>query len=168
MQNLVTNRADQEEIQNERVEKIEWNKNIHGPRGIGGWLLVPFIGMLISIVLVARQLFSSEIYDADWTTILTFGAVFKGMLVLYCCYVIFEFLRKKPIVPRLMIIFYYMNLIGIIIETSLLLTTVEATSEEIKLAYWSIAQNFLVCIIWIPYFKLSDRVDNTFSDCWKS
>ncbi|CAI6048706.1 hypothetical protein PAECIP112173_01304 [Paenibacillus sp. JJ-100] len=183
MQNVVTNRVDQEEIQNERVEKVEWNKKVHGPRGIGGWLLVVFIGLLLSLLTVAIHLFNITLpalfsdstivrfetsYNADWTIYLTFDAVFKGGFALYCCYVIFRFLQKNPIVPRLMIILYYVNLIGVIIETCLLLTTVEAVSDNFNFSYWSIAQALAICIIWIPYFKLSDRVDNTFSDCWKS
>jgi ABC-type multidrug transport system permease subunit len=112
--------------------------------------------------------FFREIYDAEWTTILTFDAVFEGLIILYCCYVLFEFLRKKPIVPRLMIILYSMNLLGIIIETCLLLTTVEAESEEIMASYWSIGVALGVCLIWIPYFKMSVRVENTFSDYWRS
>lgn len=189
MDKLVKNRVDYEALENEQVvEKVEWNEKIHGPRGISGWLLVVFIGLLISMFLVANHLFSKtlpalfsdskivrfetwwfrEYYNADWATILTYEAVVEGLILLYSCYVLFEFLQKKPIVPRLMIIFYIVNLLSIIIETCLLLTTVEAVSEEIRLAYWSIAQALAVCLIWIPYFKLSVRVENTFSNSWRS
>jgi hypothetical protein len=52
LQKLVKNRVDQEEVENERAGRgLEWNKNIHGPRGISGWLIVAFIGMLISMFL---------------------------------------------------------------------------------------------------------------------
>lgn len=91
MQDLVKNRVDQEEVENERTGRgLEWNENIHGPRGISGWRIVAFIGMLVSMFLVAKKLFSKtlpalfsdseitrfetmffrEIYDAEWTTIL--------------------------------------------------------------------------------------------------
>ncbi|MDR0268838.1 DUF2569 domain-containing protein [Paenibacillus sp.] len=163
---------------------MEWDRNIHGPRGISGWLNVVFVGMLISMFLVAVQLFGKtlpalfsdseivrfetrsfrEIYDAEWTTILTFDAVFEGLIILYCCYVLFELFRKKPIVPRLMIILYSMNLLGTIIKTCLLLTTVEAVSEEITASYWSIGVALGVCLIWIPYFKMSVQVENTLSN----
>ncbi|AWB43692.1 hypothetical protein DCC85_05300 [Paenibacillus sp. CAA11] len=189
MQELMKNQADQEERENEQAGRgMEWDRNIHGPRGIGGWLIVVLIGMIISMFLVAKQLFGKtlpalftdsevvrietwwfrEIYDAEWTTILTFDAVFEGLTIFYCCYVIIEFLREKPIVPRLMIIFYSMNLLGIIIETCLLLTTVEAVREEIIASYWSVGVALGVCLVWIPYFKMSARVENTFLNNWKS
>jgi len=189
LQELEKNQVDPEKVENERAGRgLEWDKNIHGPRGISGWLVVVLIGTIISMILVAVKLFSKtlpalfsdsevvrfetrwfrEIYDAEWTTILIFDAVFEGLTILYGCYVLFEFLKEKPIVPRLMIIFYSMNLLGTIIETCLLLTTVEAVSEEIIASYWSIGVALGVCLIWIPYFRMSSRVENTFSNIWRS
>ncbi|TVX94879.1 DUF2569 domain-containing protein [Cohnella terricola] len=187
MQDLVKYRVDQKEVENGWAGRgAEWDENIHGPRGISGWLMVVFLGLLISIFLVATKLFSktlpalfsdshivriktrsfTEFYNEEWTTVLTFDAVFDGLTILYCCYVLFEFLRKKPIVPRLMIIFYSMNLLGTIIK-SYLLTTTYAVSEEMIASYWSIAIAIGICLIWIPYFKFSARVENTFADYWR-
>ncbi|MFX3634571.1 MAG: DUF2569 domain-containing protein [Candidatus Pristimantibacillus sp.] len=184
MHNFVKEQVGQEEVENERAEmKMKWDKEIHGPRGIIGWLLVPIIGMVFSMFFTAIQLFTKtipalssdsevvrfetwsfrEIYDSEWTTILVFDAVFYGALIIYTGYVLFELLREKPIVPRLMIILYSVNLLAAIIRTYLLSTTVDAVSEELKASYWSIAIAVGICLVWIPYFKLSVRVENTFS-----
>ncbi|MFF2479985.1 DUF2569 domain-containing protein [Paenibacillus sp. NPDC058071] len=184
MQELVKEQAGQKEAGNERaVEKMVWDEKVHGPRGILGWLLVPVIGMVLSMFFAVFQLFTKtipalftysevvrietrsfrEVYDSEWTTILIFDGVFYGALFIYISYVIIELMRERWIVPRLMIILYSANILSAIIRTVLLLTTVEAVSEELKQSYWSIAIAVVIGLVWIPYFKLSVRVENTFS-----
>lgn len=185
MQELVKEQADLEEVENVQAEtEPEWNEKLYSPKGIEGWLIVVLIGMCISMFLAARQLFSQAIpglfsdsrvvrfegwsgtyfYDSEWTAILINDVVFNGALLIYVAYVFFEMIRMKSIVPRLMIILYSANLLSAIIRTCLILTTVEALDEEIKASFWAVATAFGICLIWIPYFMMSSRVENTFSE----
>ena len=148
-----------------------------GPRGIGGWLLLAIIGLAMTSLLVLGNVVVDlrDIGAAGWgafyeasPALASFSAVTSasGVIVvayaIYCLWLIFSF---DPRVPRAMTAFY-------------LAMAVVVTLKAVGLLYFSnslgdpgLVDNeprdairaWLTCAIWIPYFRVSKRVANTFA-----
>ncbi|WP_339308958.1 DUF2569 domain-containing protein [Paenibacillus sp. FSL k6-2145] len=151
-----------------------------GVSGLGGWLILIQIGLFVTVILLAVQLFQqiiptfttetwemltskqSDYYHPLWGPVLVFEMVYNTLFLLFSVYTIFAFYSKKAILPRLMIIFYGLSLIVGIIDYLLLLQIPLAKELEDGSSIREIAKSVITCAIWIPYFIKSERVHNTF------
>ncbi|WP_367075035.1 DUF2569 domain-containing protein [Paenibacillus pabuli] len=151
-----------------------------GVSGLGGWLILIQIGLLLTIVLLAVQLIQqivpifttetwelltskqSDYYHPLWGPVLIFELVYNVLFLLFSLYTVFAFYSKKAILPRLMMIFYSVSLVVGIIDYLLLLQIPMASDLEDGSSMREIAKSVLTCAIWIPYFIKSVRVRNTF------
>ncbi|MBM6383051.1 MAG: DUF2569 domain-containing protein [Paenibacillus sp.] len=151
-----------------------------GVSGLGGWLILIQIGLLLTIVLLAVQLIQqivpifttetwelltskqSDYYHPLWGPVLIFELVYNVLFLLLSLYTVFAFYSKKAILPRLMIIFYSVSLVVGIMDYLLLLQIPMARDLEDGSSMREIAKSVLTCAIWIPYFIKSVRVRNTF------
>nr|WP_301291513.1 DUF2569 domain-containing protein [Paenibacillus xylanexedens] len=147
---------------------------------MGGWLILIQIGLFVTVILLAVQLFQqiiptfttetwemltskqSDYYHPLWGPVLIFEMVYNTLFLLFSVYTIFVFYSKKAILPRLMIIFYGLSLIVGIIDYLLLLQIPLAKELEDGSSIREIAKSVITCAIWIPYFIKSERVHNTF------
>tara|TARA_Y100000034_G_C6877323_1_gene401451 strand:- start:146 stop:523 length:378 start_codon:yes stop_codon:yes gene_type:complete len=117
-------------------------------KGIGGWLIIPTIGLLLSIlaygiftILDAFEISSSM----DFLLVLLMGA-FTG-IIFYTLRL--EFKESKRF-PKWYIFYLWLGiLMGIIISL-----------EDID--YISISSSVFFAVIWTWYIKVSKRVKNTF------
>jgi hypothetical protein len=151
-----------------------------GPKGIGGWLIVPIIGFILVILLTFTNLMKSFSPDgiaglrAIFTAtpgpltalqIPTALSLLSGVLVIvsaaYCLFLISS--KDYKIVkfaPWHYIVLASAGLLdlwgGIAISTAV--PTIPLDKEYFKGAMQGIA----AAMIWIPYFRLSRRVQNTF------
>lgn len=151
-----------------------------GVSGLGGWLILIQIGLFLTVILLAVQLFQqiiptfttetwemltskqSDYYHPLWGPVLIFEMVYNTLFLLFSVYTIFAFYSKKAILPRLMIIFYGLSLLVGIIDYLLLLQIPLAKELEDGSSIREIAKSVITCAIWIPYFIKSERVHNTF------
>ncbi|MEO2214525.1 DUF2569 domain-containing protein [Paenibacillus amylolyticus] len=151
-----------------------------GVSGLGGWLILIQIGLFVTVILLAVQLFQqiiptfttetwemltskqSDYYHPLWGPVIIFEMVYNTLFLLFSVYTIFAFYSKKVILPRLMIIFYGLSLIVGIIDYLLLLQIPLAKELEDGSSIREIAKSVITCAIWIPYFIKSERVHNTF------
>lgn len=146
------------------------------PVGLGGWLILPIIGLVVSVIMTASNLWIGlrDFGALGWSTAyqampgvtvfsglsLFLGAVGIGFAV-YCLNLIFN---KDWRAPKFVIWF-------------LLFMAVVGTFEAGVLYYFSAQLNdpslieneprdtiraWVGCAIWIPYFLKSKRVKNTF------
>ncbi|WP_448954379.1 DUF2569 domain-containing protein [Labrys neptuniae] len=148
-----------------------------GPRGIGGWLILPIIGLVGTIAMTGFNLYSAL---AQWDGIkaiiagsnemasslrLPVGVSFIGGIALIgmaalCLYRLFT---RAPSVPRLMTIFY-IALITVSFTEMLAdyrvsaLTNSDPDPNNVK----DLVRACVAAAIWIPYFHRSRRVANTF------
>jgi hypothetical protein len=133
------------------------------PRGIGGWLILPAIGLvcgpvyrafgIVLLQLVGQSLSKEGELQAAFTVVTILSS---GMLV-FQVFVAITFFRCLRFVPGLMIALYVAlvleNFIGFFVLYS---ATREYPDPKDLLA------SVLAAAIWIPYFLLSRRVKATF------
>ncbi len=144
------------------------------PIPIGGWLVFPVIGLIISPFIIGWQIynigffnlnlwetiFSSTVYDSMSVAILTGAEVFFNLLfILINIFLVILLVKKRNIFPRIFIGYQTLFLIVIILDvyfSNLLIGM--TTAEESKL----IIRAVVGAAIWIPYFLKSERVKKTF------
>ncbi|WP_161889622.1 DUF3857 domain-containing protein [Pontibacter russatus] len=144
---------------------------------IGGWLVLPLIGLFFTPVRVLNFLVSNEYFNQKvWDELLNASSnVYSPALVgvsmaelavnvafmVYSVLLIFLFIRRRSSVPKLMVIFYTANACFVLSDYMLVralnLPTASAT-EGIS----TIVGALVGAAIWIPYFNLSERVKATF------
>jgi heme A synthase len=135
---------------------------------IGGWLYLPALGLLVTLVL------SMLAINNTTRALLQFGSNFstKGLWVvnfellgfiaqfLLTVYVGSLFLRKKRQLPKAYIAFLLYGLVFVGVDLSL-----AHALMGIPLSYdsmHSVIRTIFACCIWIPYFRVSERVKRTF------
>lgn len=137
-------------------------------RKIGGWLWLPAIGLVISIIGngFSIQYTLRLIIDhyaqltGSLTGILFFELfAFIGFMAL-TIYVASFFFRKKRQLPRLYIVFILYGLVFAVVDFWLgyHYLSIPFNSENIS----SIIRHVFSACIWIPYFRVSERVKRTF------
>jgi len=151
------------------------------PQGIGGWLLLPLLGLIISPVRVAFltyrdiwPVFSEEGFweylttpgSADyhplWAPVIVFEAVGNVVLVITGLVALWLFLRKSYLAPRWVIAWLALSLV-LQVTDFVLLKQIPAVAEEYDPdAIKELARAVVGALIWIPYFLKSKRVKATF------
>lgn len=151
-----------------------------GPKGIGGWLVLPAIGFALAPVLYLIVLVRDilPIFEPKlWAAITTPGStlyhpangsfvVFETgantVLVALLCVVNFHFWRRSRRLPAWAICWMLASLAVMGFSTY--------WSEKIPmlargggvLDYGDLVRDFVAAAIWVPYFLMSRRVKNTF------
>jgi hypothetical protein len=152
-----------------------------GPRGIGGWLILPILGLVgsaivivVGIVTVYLPLFreggewaiindpSFEQYHPAWGPLILFE-LFSSLGFLVAIGFAFYFLaRKSRRFPRLMIGYYIANAAVIVLDlvwAQMVPAVAAAENPDLARELGNAAGGVL---IWVPYFLQSLRVKNTF------
>jgi len=118
-------------------------------KGIGGWLILPIIGLFVSIPILLYDIISTlSLYEMD--SLLGFSLFIDGAFIVFIIITLIAMFNKKKYLPKLMISFYLANFI--------LQLVLSMITEE----YDSFLQSLISAAIWIPYFVKSQRVKNTF------
>jgi hypothetical protein len=152
------------------------------PAGIGGWLVLPALGLAISPIVEGVQIFrdilpslspdvwrtlsdpTSASYSPMWVPTIVFEATTSLLIFIFTLSLGYLFFfRKSARVPRLFIAWLVCNLIVKIIDRvliSCLPLTGGAPDFEIVS---SLGRSITNAAIWIPYFIWSIRVKNTFT-----
>ncbi len=150
------------------------------PKGLGGWLILPLIGLLISPIVMAVSLNNdflpifqegywevlttpgSDGYHHLWGPLITFEIVGNLFFIVFSVILIFLFFTKSPIFPLLMIIYLATNLLHVVGDHFLANLIPAIASESDPDSTKEIIRTAFRAAIWIPYFRMSKRVKNTF------
>lgn len=141
--------------------------------GIGGWLILVLIGLIITPIRIGITLFrdffplfdSMSLLEAypKLGTMIYAEAIGNIIFGIFAIILLFIMINKDRRFPKLMIIFYVANLIFILADTicvsqmPILEKFVDSgdSTKEIVRAVFGTA-------IWVPYMLLSTRVKRTF------
>jgi hypothetical protein len=148
------------------------------PVGLGGWLILPAIGMFINLFIFGKTLLGLsalanpgvadklaaagiDIHDPTWVRLFTFEAIGYPMLFLLVVASLILFFMKSYWFPRLIIVFMVSNLI-VTSGDVFLASGVTIPGSDPNDPAVHIVKAIGVCLVWIPYFLKSVRVKNTF------
>jgi hypothetical protein len=152
----------------------------HSPCGIGGWLILPCIGLVVGVFRILSGLVQlGACFDATvWRALTTLGApdyhaLWRPALLLELLGNSFLFalltlsgimlVRRRASFPRFMIALYVAQLVVIAADAALCrqIPALIAQSPQDDAAK-GVTQAIIAACIWIPYFLNSRRVRNTF------
>ena len=130
------------------------------PTGIGGWLILPTIGFILSglIYVWLTFIYLSFLLDSelDLNFIFFFFALFGALAFFNIYTLIFEFRHKKEFINWAIFLLWIQIPVLLIIDLSF---GFEGTTQKIVTDYiWT----SIPLLLWILYFKKSTRVKNTF------
>lgn len=150
--------------------------------GIGGWLILPCIGLILSIgMLIGRNVNEgfpnfdlevwqyltqqgSEGYHALWAPTILLAILHNSIFLGFIPVHLINFFRRKVWVPTGFICFYLANLLYLFVDMILSLLMPEALGEEVVTESVGLFfKALLASVIWILYFRKSLRVKLTFT-----
>ncbi len=153
--------------------------DIDGPSGIGGWLLLPLLHLILALGMTAFNIFSIFTPDSieglkiifaqgsELTTLrapIVLSTIFGTIYLVYALYVLVKFLGKSSATRKLMIIFYCLGMAISLLEFGLSFPLQEALGDDsIAEGGKNLFRSMVGSAIWIPYFLVSVRVKNTFT-----
>ncbi|WP_162918642.1 DUF2569 domain-containing protein [Taklimakanibacter deserti] len=160
----------------EGTEQTPEARPTEGPRGIGGWLILPIIHLVGSIIFTGINLWpvlqnKGSFIDIAlnptyrWMLLPALISTAGGLAILALAGSALVMLYlKRRIFKVLMICFYVLVLVATAFETSLVFAfeefgeTLADQQEMVK----ELVRSIVAAAIWIPYFLVSKRVKATF------
>jgi len=151
-----------------------------GPTGIGGWLFLIAIGLIVSPLLNIKTIWDSLglVRSVDWSHIASvshLGVValvlwellVQSFMVIASVVLLYLFTLKKRTFPKLWITYIWILVLLSLVPAGFaaLMANAGAPGVTTKAAAQEIAETIkvlLIAIIWTPYFLRSRRVKNTF------
>lgn len=155
-----------------------------GPVGIGGWLILPLIGLIINPFLLFYYLMTDvfpylnaetwerltstngDLYHPLFGPIVIIELIYIPATILAIIALLFLFFKKKSIFPKLMMIYLGTTLILDTLTGYINLQIILSaygnnpiTSQEFT---FNVLRAMLITSVWITYFSRSKRVKNTF------
>lgn len=150
------------------------------PAGIGGWLLLPAIGLILSPVVIVVALIrdllpamapdvwnaltdpTSEAYHAMWAPVILFELFANVSLLVLTAWLAYLFFSRSGRAPRLFILWLSLNLAIQVIDLLLVQSIPALAEQNDPSSTRELVRAFVGAAIWIPYFLRSERVRNTF------
>ena len=151
-----------------------------GPRGIGGWLILPMLGLIFTPFRMGYQFVtdllpvlnattwqaltspSSPNYHPLWAPLIGFEVVANIAVFAFGLWVLIQFFSKSKSTPRLYIIWMaslaIMQIVDVALANQIPAVAAQPDAQSMK----DVGRALLAAAIWIPYFLVSKRVRNTF------
>lgn len=142
-------------------------------RAIGGWLILPAIGLLLNPFRLASDLYNlPEVYDSQmWANLwgmkryalaifIYIEHIYNVVFLLYTVLIGVLFFKRRSSLPRLITIYFAA---GCLVATADTLVSAQIDSTQVQPEFFKgMIQNIIAAAIWIPYFNVSSRVKETF------
>lgn len=150
-------------------------------QGIGGWLILIVIGLVVTPIRIGITVYNTYVpifsgetwsllttpgaaaYNPMWKPILLFE-IFGNLIFLFSSVaLLFLLFGRKRIFPRLMIAFYIANLLFVGLDLVAASSIPTVASQADASSTMELVRSILVCAVWVPYFLVSERVKQTFT-----
>ena len=156
------------------------NAEQSGPSGLGGWLILPVIGLCLTPLRILAVMATdyapifqdgvwenlttpgSGAYHELWGPLIIFEIVGNLFFVISAIALIFLLFRKSHRFPVLMIGFLLLNPAFVIIDHFLGNLIPFIANLDDPATFTEITRAVGGAMIWVPYFLVSKRVKNTF------
>jgi hypothetical protein len=151
-----------------------------GPAGIGGWLILPVIGLFVFPVRVVISLVTdyvpifqggiwgnlttpgSEVYHPLWAPVII-GEIFCNVgFLFFDLALIYLLFTKSHRFPKAFIVFTLANLAFIVGDAAIAWQIPAVAARGLEGVGAEIARTLVVAAVWVPYMLVSKRVRNTF------
>ncbi len=148
------------------------------PMPLGGWLILPVIGVFTTPMIVLYTIFSSGFFDQEswvfissrdsvgydifWTIGFLFELLMNCLVVVYSVFLIILLVKKRTIFPLHYVTLRVVVLVFVTVD-AYLLSLIESeyfVSEPANIR--EIVTSIIGAAIWIPYMMKSQRVKDTF------
>lgn len=163
---------------------VQGNESIK-PNGIGGWLLIPVLGLFF-VIYQGFELFKSNdlllfqsemwtafsvpgtvFYKSGWTPLIISLAFLQVAITALSIVALVALFKKKRFVPALMVAIYVVGLALVANDYVLARLFFPMVDPDLAISIQSESIKKLIgvslaAVIWIPYFVQSKRVKNTF------
>lgn len=149
-------------------------------QGIGGWLTLVALGLLVTPVMLAFHLLgtylpiltdgtlqtlsdpNSTAYHPLWVPLITFEIVGNLLMFLGYCYLIYIFFKRSKTFPKSYIFLSVAALIFVVVDffaADLIPAVAEQDDSEML---EQLIRAAIGCAVWVPYMLKSERVKATF------
>jgi hypothetical protein len=155
----------------------------NGPVGIAGWLLLPALGLIASPLMMAFGFYNdvlpaltpevwnaltdahSTAYNPMWGPLIVYEVLVNIALFIFTLWLLWIFFSKSTRAPKLIVI-WLAAIAGTQIVDYLLSSQIPAMAEKPPDAAGvsALVRSLVGAAIWIPYFRMSKRVKNTFNE----
>ena len=152
------------------------------PVGLGGWLILVAVGLVVSLVLNATGLWrdllplfteetwsvltspSSDVYHPLWAPLLIFEALGTIAIIAIAIAIAgpLQFFRRARRFPKLMVVFYVANLVFVAVDYVLVELITDGPAVDDPVSLRQVVRSVTARAIWVPYMYRSRRVANTF------
>ena len=154
------------------------------PAGIGGWLVLPLIGLILFPLRMAYSVFvnmlpsfeselwnelttpGTDLYSSYWAPYLITSLVLYVGLAAWAVVLVVLFVQRRRRVPSLITMFF----VGTAVVALFDFVSLRHLASQVPLlgsalsegATRDLVQSLIAPAIWVPYFRVSVRVKNTF------
>lgn len=148
-----------------------------GPKGLGGWLILPMIGLVLSPFRMGIQFFNDlwPVFDAAvWRqlndaslpghrpmlpTLIVVEVIVNIAMFAFTVALIWFFFNKSRRTPRLYVVWLAVLVVIQVIDSALVSSLgMPVDGDSMR----DLIRSGITAAIWIPYFLTSKRVKNTF------
>jgi hypothetical protein len=151
-----------------------------GPRGIGGWLILPTIGLLIfpgfilfDLVFQQWPVFGegmwpmltmpgAPLYHPLWAPLIVGGIGYDLAILAFDVALLFLLFGKSARFPIAFVVFCLVNAVFLVVTGALVWQIPIVAERGSEALVREIAPPVVVAAIWVPYMLVSKRVRNTF------
>lgn len=136
-----------------------------GPRGIGGWLILPTIGTVLTPLFTAWAAYqTAAVYSTALAPNLQFFVlaelVFNVGLTIGWIVAIVGLFQHRRFYPRLYVTLCVVSFVGLVADLAVagMLFGTPMDADDAR----NLARTIIALVVWGPYMFLSKRVRNTF------
>jgi hypothetical protein len=153
----------------------------NGPVGIGGWLLLPALGLIVTPLVIAFGFYKdllpaltpavwnavtdpdSAAYNTWWGPLIVYEVLINLALFIFTLWLLWNFFTRSRRVPTLFVIWLAVTA-GTRIVDYMLTSHIPAMADKPPdpADLRDLVRSIVGAAIWIPFFLRSKRVKNTF------